>query len=92
MIIHLMKWNVCKGNNYIQDESAILGDGVVTGYGKIMALMFLFCSQTSQFTEDLREEYVDIAYMAMKNKIPVIGLNDSGGARIQEGVPLRWIC
>ena len=80
-----------KSSNHIQEESAILGDGVVTGYGKINGSDVLIYSQDfTVYGGSLGEEHANkickILDMAMKNKIPVIGLNDSGGARIQEGV------
>ncbi len=80
-----------KSSNHIQEESAILGDGVITGYGKINGSDVLIYSQDfTVYGGSLGEEHANkickILDMAMKNKIPVIGLNDSGGARIQEGV------
>ena len=80
-----------KSSNHIQEDSAILGDGVVTGYGKINGSDVLIYSQDfTVYGGSLGEEHANkickILDMAMKNKIPVIGLNDSGGARIQEGV------
>ena len=80
-----------KNSNHIKEESAILGDGVVTGYGKINGSDVLIYSQDfTVYGGSLGEEHANkickILDMAMKNKIPVIGLNDSGGARIQEGV------
>ena len=80
-----------KSSNHIKEEGAILGDGVVTGYGKINGSDVLIYSQDfTVYGGSLGEEHANkickILDMAMKNKIPVIGLNDSGGARIQEGV------
>ena len=80
-----------KNSEHIQEENAILGDGVVTGYGKINGSDVLIYSQDfTVYGGSLGEEHAKkickILDMAMKNKIPVIGLNDSGGARIQEGV------
>ena len=80
-----------KSSQHTQEESAILGDGVVTGYGKINGSDVLIYSQDfTVYGGSLGEEHANkickILDMAMKNKIPVIGLNDSGGARIQEGV------
>ena len=64
---------------------------MVTGYGKINGSDVLIYSQDfTVYGGSLGEEHANkickILDMAMKNKIPVIGLNDSGGARIQEGV------
>ena len=69
----------------------VYGDGVVTGYGKIDGRpVFLFAQDFTVFGGSLSEEYArkicKIMDLAMKNGCPVIGLNDSGGARIQEGV------
>ena len=80
-----------KSSQHTQEELAILGDGVVTGYGKINGSDVLIYSQDfTVYGGSLGEEHANkickILDMAMKNKIPVIGLNDSGGARIQEGV------
>ena len=80
-----------KNSNHIQEESAMLGDGVVTGYGKINGSDVLIYSQDfTVYGGSLGEEHANkickILDMAIKNKMPVIGLNDSGGARIQEGV------
>ena len=82
-----------KGKNTSENEKelAILGDGVITGYGRINGYEVLIYSQDfTVYGGSLGEEHANkickILDMAIKNKIPVIGLNDSGGARIQEGV------
>ena len=82
-----------KGKNISENdkELSILGDGVITGYGKINGYDVLIYSQDfTVYGGSLGEEHANkickILDMAIKNKIPVIGLNDSGGARIQEGV------
>ncbi len=67
------------------------GDGVVTGYGKIDGrTVFVFSQDFTVFGGSLSEAHAEkickIMDMAMKVGAPVIGLNDSGGARIQEGV------
>src|SRR4051812_7935610 len=72
-------------------EQTYLGDGVVTGWGKIDGrLVYVFSQDFTVFGGSLSEAHaekiVKIMDMAMKNGAPVIGLNDSGGARIQEGV------
>jgi len=72
-------------------EQKILGDGVVTGYGKIDGrLVYVFSQDFTVFGGSLSEAHAEkickIMDLAMKNGAPVIGLNDSGGARIQEGV------
>ncbi len=72
-------------------EQKVLGDGVVTGYGKIDGrLVYVFSQDFTVFGGSLSEAHAEkickIMDLAMKNGAPVIGLNDSGGARIQEGV------
>jgi len=73
------------GNEYY------LGDGVVTGYGTVNGrLVYVFSQDFTVFGGSLSETYAEkickVMDLAMKNGAPVIGLNDSGGARIQEGV------
>jgi acetyl-CoA carboxylase carboxyltransferase component len=73
------------------DEQIIPGDGVVTGYGQIDGrLVYVFSQDFTVFGGSLSEAHSEkickIMDHAMKNGAPVIGLNDSGGARIQEGV------
>ena len=73
------------------DKEHYLGDGVVTGYGTIKGrLVYVFSQDFTVFggalSETFAEKIVKIMELAMKNGAPVIGLNDSGGARIQEGV------
>jgi propionyl-CoA carboxylase beta chain len=72
-------------------ESEILGDGVVTGYGTIdQRLVYVFSQDFTVFGGSLGQGHatkiIKLQDMAVKNGAPVIGLNDSGGARIQEGV------
>lgn len=67
------------------------GDGVITGYGTIEGrLVYVFSQDFTVFGGSLSETYAEkickIMDMAIKNGAPVIGLNDSGGARIQEGI------
>ena len=73
------------------DEQRVLGDGVVTGYGKVEGrLVYVFSQDFTVFGGSLSEAHAEkickVMDLAMKNGAPVIGLNDSGGARIQEGV------
>ncbi len=73
------------------DKIKYPGDGVVTGYGYINGrLVYVFSQDFTVFGGSLSETHAEkickIMDMAMKNGAPVIGLNDSGGARIQEGV------
>lgn len=72
-------------------DKKILGDGVVTGYGTIHGrLVYAFSQDFTVFggslSETHAEKIVKLQEMAMQNGAPIIGLNDSGGARIQEGV------
>src|SRR5574340_979985 len=72
-------------------DQHFLGDGVVTGHGTIDGrLVFVFSQDFTVFGGSLSEAYAEkickIMDLAMKVGAPVIGLNDSGGARIQEGV------
>jgi len=80
-----------RSNDFGLDKQKFLGDGVVTGYGTINnRLIYVFSQDFTVFGGSLAEAYaekiVKIMDLAMKNGAPVIGLNDSGGARIQEGV------
>jgi propionyl-CoA carboxylase beta chain len=68
-----------------------LGDGVITGYGTINGrVVYVFSQDFTVFGGSLSETFAEkvckIMDLAMKNGAPVIGLNDSGGARIQEGI------
>ncbi len=72
-------------------EQKFLGDGVVTGYGTVDGrLVYVFSQDFTVFGGSLSEAHAEkickVMDLAMKNGAPVIGLNDSGGARIQEGV------
>jgi len=73
------------------EEQQILSDSVVTGWGTIDGrLIYVFSQDFTVFGGSLgevhAEKIVKVMEMAMKNGAPIIGLNDSGGARIQEGV------
>lgn len=73
------------------ENSKYFGDGVVTGYGTVNGrLIYVFSQDFTIFGGSLAESHaakiVKIMDMAMKNGAPLVGLNDSGGARIQEGV------
>jgi propionyl-CoA carboxylase beta subunit len=73
------------------DRQHFLGDGVVTGHGMIDGrLVFLFSQDFTVFGGSLSEAYAEkickVMDLAMKVGAPIVGLNDSGGARIQEGV------
>ncbi len=73
------------------DKKKIAGDGVVTGHGTIHGRpVYLFSQDFTVFGGSLSETHAEkickIMDLALKNGVPVVGLNDSGGARIQEGV------
>ncbi|TVR32879.1 MAG: acyl-CoA carboxylase subunit beta [Balneolaceae bacterium] len=73
------------------DNQKFLGDGVVTGSGKINGRpVYVFSQDFTVFGGSLSETHAEkickVMDLALKNGVPVIGLNDSGGARIQEGV------
>ncbi len=78
-------------NDFGMGGNTIPGDGVVTGYGTISGrLVFVFSQDFTVFGGALSEAHAEkickVMDQAMKVGAPVIGLNDSGGARIQEGV------
>ena len=73
------------------DQEHYLGDGVVTGYGTIDGrLVYVFAQDFTVFGGALSETHAEkickVMDLALQNGAPIIGLNDSGGARIQEGV------
>ena len=72
-------------------DQKVLGDGVVTGWGRIEGrLVYVFSQDFTVFGGSLSETHAEkickVMDLAVQNGAPVIGLNDSGGARIQEGV------
>ncbi len=78
-------------NDFGMDKQVFYGDGVVTGYGTINGRQVcVFAQDFTVFGGALSETHAEkickVMDMAMKIGVPVIGLNDSGGARIQEGV------
>ncbi|WP_020403313.1 acyl-CoA carboxylase subunit beta [Gracilimonas tropica] len=80
-----------RSSNFGLDKKQYLGDGVITGFGKIHGRpVYVFSQDFTVFGGSLSETHAEkickIMDLAMKNGVPIIGLNDSGGARIQEGV------
>jgi len=80
-----------RSNDFGMEENRILTDGVVTGYGKIDGRKVMVFSQDftvfgGSVSETFAEKICKVMNMALKIGVPIIGLNDSGGARIQEGV------
>jgi propionyl-CoA carboxylase beta chain len=87
----LGKFVMHRSKDFGLDKEYYLGDGVVTGYGTVSGrLVYVFSQDFTVFggslSETHAEKIVKIMDLAMQNGAPVIGLNDSGGARIQEGV------
>ncbi len=82
---------VHRERNFGMDEKKFLGDSVVTGWGTVDGrLVYVYSQDFTVFGGSLSRVHADkickILDMAMRNGAPVIGINDSGGARIQEGV------
>src|SRR6266403_2064367 len=80
-----------RANDFGMEEQKFYGDGFITGYGRIEGrLVFVFAQDFTVFGGSLSEanaaKIVKIMDLAAKMGAPMIGLNDSGGARIQEGV------
>ncbi len=80
-----------RSHNFGLEKNKPLGDGVITGYGEINGrLTYVFAQDFTimggSLAEAHAEKIVKLMDLAMKNGAPVLGLNDSGGARIQEGV------
>ncbi len=78
-------------SNFGMGDKKFLGDGVVTGYGRVNGkLVYVFSQDFTVFGGTMSRvqsnKICKIMDMAAKNGAPVIGINDSGGARIQEGV------
>ena len=82
---------VHRSSDFGLDQTRVYGDGVVTGYGRINGRLVYVFSQDftvlgGSLSEAFAEKICKVMDLAMRNGAPVIGLNDSGGARIQEGV------
>src|ERR1041385_1061199 len=80
-----------RSTDFGMENEKYLGDGVITGFGKISGrLVYVFAQDFTVFGGSLSEAHAEkicrVMDLAMKNGAPIIGLNDSGGARIQEGV------
>ena len=89
--VELDKFVTHRCTDFGMAEQKILGDGVVTGYGQVGGRqVFLFAQDFTVFGGSLSGAYAQkickVMDLAMRVGAPVIGLNDSGGARIQEGV------
>jgi propionyl-CoA carboxylase beta chain len=89
--VELDRFVTHRSTDFGLDGQHIYGDGVVTGYGRIEGrLVYVFSQDFTVLGGSLSEAHAEkickIMDLAMRNGAPVIGLNDSGGARIQEGV------
>jgi len=89
--VELDRFVTHRSHDFGMADQQILADGVVTGYGTIdRRLVYVYSQDFTVFggslSETQAEKICKIMDFAMKNGAPVIGLNDSGGARIQEGV------
>jgi len=89
--VEIDKFVTHTATDFGMEKNKILGDGLVAGYGKIDGrIMYVFAQDFTVFGGSLSRananKIIKIMDQAMKMGAPVIGLNDSGGARIQEGV------
>ena len=89
--VEIDKFVVHNNQNFDMDKKKILGDGVVTGYGTINnKKIFVFANDFTvlggSLSVSVGKKICKIMDLALKTGCPIIGLNDSGGARIQEGV------
>lgn len=89
--VEMDKLAIHKCTNFGMDKSHIPGDGVVSGYGKINGRqVFVYAYDFTVYGGTLSavnsKKIVKVQELALKNGAPIIALNDSGGARIQEGV------
>jgi propionyl-CoA carboxylase beta chain len=89
--VELDRFVTHRSTDFGLEDQKFLGDGVVTGYGRIDGrLVYVFSQDFTVFGGSLAEAHAEkickIMDHAVRNGAPVIGLNDSGGARIQEGV------
>ena len=89
--VELDRFVTHRSHDFGMADQQILGDGVVTGYGTIdRRLVYVYSQDFTVFggslSETQAEKICKIMDLAMKNGAPVVGMNDSGGARIQEGV------
>ncbi|MFV1950366.1 MAG: acyl-CoA carboxylase subunit beta [Nitrospinota bacterium] len=89
--VELDKFVVHRCRDFGMEKNKIPGDGVVTGYGRIEGrTVYIFAQDFTVFGGSLSEAYAKkickVMDLAIRNGAPMIGLNDSGGARIQEGV------
>jgi propionyl-CoA carboxylase beta chain len=89
--VELDRYRVHRSHNFGLEENRPLGDGVITGYGEVAGRkVCVFSQDFTVFGGSLGEVYAQkickVMDLALSTGCPVIGINDSGGARIQEGV------
>src|ERR1700736_3792608 len=89
--VELDRFVVHRSHDFGLEDQRFYGDGVVTGYGRVEGrLVYVFSQDFTVFGGSLSEAFAEkickVMDLAVRNGAPVIGLNDSGGARIQEGV------
>src|SRR5687767_14648467 len=89
--VELDRFVTHRSTDFGLDQHVVPGDGVVTGYGRVEGrLVYVFSQDFTVFGGSLSEAHAEkickVMDLALRNGAPVIGLNDSGGARIQEGV------
>ncbi|NPV56445.1 MAG: acyl-CoA carboxylase subunit beta [Anaerolineae bacterium] len=93
--IEIMPFMLHRHSDFGMDKNRILGDGLVAGYGKIDGRRVCIYAQDftilgGSFSEVAGVKLAKLMDMAMEAGVPVIGLSDGGGARIQEGVWSLW--
>ena len=89
--VELDRFVTHRSTDFGLSDQKILGDGVVTGYGRVDGrLVYVFAQDFTVFGGSLAEAHAEkickVMDLAVRNGAPIVGLNDSGGARIQEGV------
>jgi len=89
--VELDRYRVHRSHNFGLEENKPLGDGVVTGYGEVAGRkVCVFSQDFTVFGGSLGEVYAQkickVMDLALSTGCPIVGINDSGGARIQEGV------
>ncbi|MDP9250643.1 MAG: acyl-CoA carboxylase subunit beta, partial [Chloroflexota bacterium] len=90
-LVELDRFVTHRATDFGLDQQIYPGDGVVTGYGRIDGrLVYVFSQDFTVFGGSLSEAHAEkickVMDLAVRNGAPIVGLNDSGGARIQEGV------
>lgn len=89
--VELDRFVTHRSTDFGLDEQKVLGDGVVTGFGRVDGrTVYVFSQDFTVFGGSLAEAHAEkickVMDLAVRNGAPLVGLNDSGGARIQEGV------